>query len=123
MATANNPLVQYIVLRRDLKKMKNYNDGAIIAQACHASNAILYRTINDSLSQLYFNDLDRMHKIILGIDGNEKELIELSELLKQNTIEHYLWIEQPENIPTALAVKPYWKKDVEEYFSKFKLYR
>lgn len=123
MATANNPLVQYIVLRRDLKKMKNYNDGAIIAQACHASNAILYRTINDSLSQLYFNDLDRMHKIILGIDGNEKELIELSDLLKQNTIEHYLWIEQPENIPTALAVKPYWKKDVEQYFSKFKLYR
>ena len=123
MATANNPLVQYIVLRRDLKKMKNYNDGAIIAQACHASNAILYRTINDSLSQLYFQDLDRMHKIILGIDGNEKELIELTELLKQNSIEHYLWIEQPENIPTALAVKPYWKKDVEGYFSKLKLFR
>lgn len=123
MAAANNPLVQYILLRRDLKKMKNYNDGAIIAQACHASNAILYRTINDSLSQMYFQDLDRMHKIILGIDGNEKELLELSELLKQNTIEHYLWIEQPENIPTAIAVKPYWKKDVEGYFSKFKLYR
>ena len=123
MASANNPLVQYILLRRDLKKMKNYNDGAIIAQACHASNAILYRTINDSLSQIYFQDLDRMHKIILGIDGNEKELIELSELLKQNTIEHYLWIEQPENIPTAIAVKPYWKKDVEQFFSKFKLYR
>lgn len=123
MASASNPLVQYILLRRDLKKMKNYNDGAIIAQACHASNAILYRTINDSLSQMYFQDLDRMHKIILGIDGNEKELIELSELLKQNTIEHYLWIEQPENIPTAIAVKPYWKKDVEQYFSKYKLYR
>jgi peptidyl-tRNA hydrolase len=97
MATSDNPLVQYILLRRDLKKMKNYNDGAIIAQACHASNAILYKTINDELSKLYFNDLDRMHKIILGIDGGEKELNEFSHLLKENSIE--------------------------QFFAKFKLYR
>ncbi|CAF4414060.1 unnamed protein product, partial [Rotaria magnacalcarata] len=37
MSAPVNVIVQYILLRRDLKKMKNYNDGAIIAQACHAS--------------------------------------------------------------------------------------
>ena len=124
MATSdNNPLIQYILLRRDMKKMKNYNDGAIIAQACHASTAILFKTMNDELTKLYFNDLDRMHKIILGVEGGEKELNELSDLLKENSIEHYRWIEQPENIPTAIAVKPYFKKDVEHFFAKFKLYR
>jgi peptidyl-tRNA hydrolase len=123
MATPVNIIVQYILLRRDLKKMKNYNDGAIIAQACHASSAILYKTINDDLTKLYFNDLDRMHKIILSVDGGENEFNELSNILKQNSIEHYLWIEQPENIPTAIAVKPYYKKDIEHLFSKYKLYR
>jgi len=123
MATSENIIVQYILLRRDLKKMKNYNDGAIIAQACHASNAILYQTINDDLTKSYFNDLDRMNKIILSIDGGENELNQLNDLLKKNSIEHYLWIEQPENIPTAIAVKPYYKKDIEQFFSKYKLYR
>jgi peptidyl-tRNA hydrolase len=118
-----NIIVQYIVLRRDLKKMKNYNDGAIIAQACHASSAIIYQTINDDLTKSYLNELDRMHKIVLGVEGGENELNELSSLLKQNSIEHYLWIEQPENIPTAIAVKPYYKKDIEQFFSKYKLYR
>jgi len=123
MATSENLIVQYILLRRDLKKMKNYNDGAIIAQACHASTAILYKTINDDLTKKYFNDLDRMNKIILSVDGGENELNELSCLLKQNSIEHHCWIEQPENIPTAIAVKPYYKKDIEQFFSKYKLYR
>ncbi|CAF3213118.1 unnamed protein product [Rotaria socialis] len=123
MSASVNVIVQYILLRRDLKKMKNYNDGAIIAQACHASSAIIYKTINDDLTKSYLNDLDRMHKVVLGIDGNENELNELSNLLKQNSIEHYLWMEQPENIPTAIAVKPYYKKDVEHFFSKYKLYR
>ncbi|CAF1048752.1 unnamed protein product [Adineta steineri] len=65
----------------------------------------------------------RMHKIILGIDGGETELNEISDILKQNSIEHYLWNEQPENIATAIAIKPYYKKDVEHFFSKYKLYR
>lgn len=118
-----NVIVQYILLRRDLKKMKNYNDGAIIAQACHASSAILYKTINDDLTKAYLSDLERMHKVVLGVDGNENELNELSDTLKANSIEHYLWIEQPENFPTAIALKPYYKKDIEHFFSKYKLYR
>ncbi|CAF0733228.1 unnamed protein product [Adineta ricciae] len=123
MATPVNVIVQYILLRRDLKKMKNYNDGAIIAQACHASSAILHKTSNDELTKSYLSDLDRMHKIILSIEGGETEINEISDILKQNSIVHYLWIEQPENIPTAIAVKPHYKKDIEHFFSKYKLYR
>lgn len=123
MSAPMNVIVQYILLRRDLKKMKNYNDGAIIAQACHASSAILYKTINDDLTKAYLSDLERMHKVVLGVDGNENELNELSDTLKANSIEHYLWIEQPENFPTAIALKPYYKKDIEHFFSKYKLYR
>ena len=116
-------LVQYILLRRDMKKMKNYNDGAIIAQACHASTAILFKTMDNELTKAYLQDTDRMHKIILSVEGGENEMVEFSHMLKENSIEHYLWIEQPENIPTAIAVKPYYKQDIEQFFSKFKLYR
>ena len=116
-------LVQYILLRRDMKKMKNYNDGAIIAQACHASTAILFKTTDDELTKAYLQDTDRMHKIILSVEGGENEMNEFSRVLKENSIEHYLWIEQPENIPTAIAVKPYYKQDIEQFFSKLKLYR
>lgn len=123
MATSMNIVVQYILIRRDLKKMKNYNDGAIIAQACHASSAILFKTYDNELTKVYLNDTDRMHKIILAVEGGEDELRGISDLLKTNSIDHYLWMEQPENIPTAIAVKPYYKQDVEQYFSKLKLYR
>ena len=123
MAAPVNVLVQYILLRRDLKKMKNYNDGAIIAQACHASSAVLFKNINDELTKAYLQDTDRMHKIILSVEGGETEMDEFSRLLKENSIEHYRWVEQPENIPTAIAVKPYYKQDVEQFFSKLKLYR
>lgn len=116
-------LVQYILLRRDMKKMKNYNDGAIIAQACHASSAILFKTMDNELTKAYLQDTDRMHKIILSVEGGENEMIEFSRLLKENSVEHYLWLEQPENIPTAIAVKPYYKQDIEQFFSKLKLYR
>jgi len=123
MTAIESPIVQYILLRRDLKKMKNYNDGAIIAQACHASTAAIYKSIDDEITKLYLNDLDRMHKVTLGVDGGADQLNEISQLLKENSIQHYLWIEQPENIPTALALKPYYKKDVEQFFSNLKLYR
>lgn len=123
MATSMNVLVQYILLRRDLKKMKNYNDGAIIAQACHASSAILFRTIDHELTKAYLSDTDRMHKIVLAVEGGEEEMRNISQLLKENSIEHYLWIEQPENIPTAIAVRPYYKPDVDRFFSHLKLFR
>ena len=63
-----------------------------------------------------------MHKVIIEAQG-ESDLIKLAEKLKENNIDHKLWVEQPENYPTCLAVKPYPKQDVQKYFKKFKLYK
>ena len=63
-----------------------------------------------------------MHKVIIEAQG-ERDLIKLAEKLKENNIDHKLWVEQPENYPTCLAVKPYPKQDVQKYFKKFKLYK
>lgn len=34
-----------------------------------------------------------------------------------------MWIEQPENIPTCIAIKPYLKDDVHKFVKKFKLFK
>lgn len=45
----------------------------------------------------------------------------LADKLVASGIAHKLWIEQPENIPTCLATKPYPKSVVSVFFRKFKL--
>ncbi|CAF0842310.1 unnamed protein product [Didymodactylos carnosus] len=117
-----SPIVQYILLRGDLKKSKSYNDGALIAQACHACSAILFKTLDDVYTVNYLNDTANMHKIILNVP-TEDELIQAHKTLTEGDIQHYLWLEKPENIKTCIAVKPYVKSDVENYFKQYKLYR
>ena len=56
-----------------------------------------------------------MHKVVLEAPG-ESELLKVSEKLKENGVDFKLWIEQPENFPTCLAVKPY-PKEVSKSFS------
>ena len=63
-----------------------------------------------------------MHKVILEAPG-ETELTKVSEKLKEGGVDFKLWVEQPENIPTCLAVKPYPKQEVQKYFKKYKLYK
>lgn len=54
---------------------------------------------------------------------NEDSLRKIAEKLKENSVDHKLWIEQPEDIPTCLALKPYPKEEVKKYVGKFKLYK
>lgn len=54
---------------------------------------------------------------------DEDSLRKLSETLTAENVDHKLWIEQPENIPTCVAVKPYRKDSVQNYFKTFKLFR
>jgi len=63
-----------------------------------------------------------MHKVILEAPG-EADLLKISEKLTEGGVEHKLWVEQPENFPTCLAVKPYPKQEVQKYFKKYKLYK
>ena len=113
-----DPIVQYIALRSDLKLPK----GALIAQSCHATAAVLHLNYNDKQTQEYLENLDTMHKVVVGVPS-ENELIELSEQWAKDDIKFKLWIEQPENLPTCLATKPYSKSLVEKFFKAFKLLR
>ncbi|XP_046675106.1 putative peptidyl-tRNA hydrolase PTRHD1 [Homalodisca vitripennis] len=113
-------IVQYVLVRSDLIKTLNWPVGAVIAQACHACTAVIHMFYNDSSTQLYLQDLNSMHKIILEVP-DEESLKKLSEKLDENAISHKLWIEQPENIATCLAVKPFPKEEVQKYFKNFKL--
>ncbi|CAG4967128.1 unnamed protein product [Colias eurytheme] len=114
--------VQYILLRSDLLKDLGWSIGALVAQACHASSAVLHVYRDDENTINYLGDLDNMHKVVLEVP-NEESLKKIAEKLKENSIDHKLWIEQPENIPTCLALKPYPKEEVKKYVGKFKLYK
>lgn len=58
-------LVQYIAVRGDL--IDKWPVGAIIAQACHASTAVLHLFRDDTYTVQYLADVDRMHKVVLKV--------------------------------------------------------
>ncbi|XP_055543092.1 putative peptidyl-tRNA hydrolase PTRHD1 [Wyeomyia smithii] len=117
MSTAAR-LVQYVVVNGEIAK--TWPKGAVIAQCCHAVSAVAHLYAADPDTVEYFKDIDNMHKVVLEAPDADK-LLGLGEVLKQNEIEHKLWIEQPENVPTCIALKPYKKEDVQKYVKKFKL--
>ena len=53
----------------------------------------------------------------------ETQLLNLAEKLAQDGIVHKLWVEQPENFPTALALKPYPRSQVAPLLKKYNLYK
>uniref|UniRef100_L7M2B4 peptidyl-tRNA hydrolase n=1 Tax=Rhipicephalus pulchellus TaxID=72859 RepID=L7M2B4_RHIPC len=114
--------VQYVVVRSDLLTELSWPIGAVIAQACHACTAVLTIFRNDPNTIAYTKNVDDMHKVVLAA-STDSELISLSETLEAANIDHKLWTEQPENIPTCLATKPYVKADVQKFFKDFKLFK
>lgn len=60
-------MLQYVVVRGDLMKTKEWPVGAVIAQACHACTAVIHLFYNDSDTQTYLADLDAMHKVVLEV--------------------------------------------------------
>ncbi|XP_075057270.1 putative peptidyl-tRNA hydrolase PTRHD1 [Mixophyes fleayi] len=113
-------LVQYVVLRRDLQAGLGWPLGALVAQACHAATAVIHLHYDHPQTRSYLQELDTMHKVVLEVP-DEVTLTNLAETLKLASIDHKVWIEQPENIATCLALRPYPKEDVHPYLRKFKL--
>ncbi|KAI9255575.1 peptidyl-tRNA hydrolase II domain-containing protein [Sporodiniella umbellata] len=99
------PLTMFIVIRKDLAQKLNWPIGSIIAQACHASTAMLHLTYDSKNTKDYFFDVDNMHKVILQTK-DKASLEKLENVLLQNQVPCKKWVEQPENIPTALATAP-----------------
>lgn len=61
------PIVQYVVVRRDLISSLKWPVGAVIAQACHACSAVMHTFYHDEHTKNYLADLDRMHKVVLEV--------------------------------------------------------
>lgn len=113
-------VVQYVVLRRDL--IDSWPLGSVVTQGCHAAVAAIWSHKDDAVTLQYCSpsNLDSMHKVTLEVKG-EAQILNLAEKLKAGGIAYNLWIEQPENIPTCLATKPYPKSLVSSFFKKLKL--
>ncbi|XP_034044003.1 putative peptidyl-tRNA hydrolase PTRHD1 [Thalassophryne amazonica] len=115
-------LVQYVVVRSDLVHKLSWPLGAVITQACHAAVAAIQLNYADPDTQRYLRELDSMHKVVLAAP-DEASLSRLSQSLTQARVDHKLWVEQPENTATCLALKPYPKDAVQPLLHKFKLFK
>eukprot|EP01064_Diplonema_japonicum_P010797 TRINITY_DN18030_c1_g7_i1.p2 TRINITY_DN18030_c1_g7~~TRINITY_DN18030_c1_g7_i1.p2 ORF type:complete len:147 (+),score=32.41 TRINITY_DN18030_c1_g7_i1:47-442(+) len=117
-------IIQYIIVREDLARDLHWAAGAVVAQCCHASTAAIWENADDDLTKEYLHpdNINRMHKVVLKCK-NLSELLKLQTKVKENGIPHKLWLELPEETPTALATKPIIKEEFCGVFKKMQLYR
>ena len=113
-------LIQHIVIRRDILTLPKWNRGSIIAQGAHAALAAVAKHMHRSETHAYLQNHMSMTKAVLGVE-DEAELLSLSEVLTKANVPHHLWIEQPDNIPTALATAPQLKSEVKPHLGHLKL--
>ncbi|KAI8362193.1 putative peptidyl-tRNA hydrolase PTRHD1-like protein [Mortierella sp. GBAus27b] len=118
-----DPLTMFIVVRKDLIKTLGWTAGSIIAQACHASTAVLHKTRDMTDTREYLADINSMHKVVLEVK-NLPQLEELSSKLSELDVPHVTWREQPEDILTCLSTSPIRRDPkVKEAFKKCSLFR
>ena len=119
-ASAADPLVQYVAIRKDV--VVDWPVGAVAAQAAHAATVALWlsRDAADTAAYCAPDNIDHMRKVVLEATG-EAQLLQIAAKLEEAGVMHKLWIEQPENVPTALAAAPNRKSLVGPFFKKLKL--
>ncbi|KAI5452317.1 hypothetical protein NCC49_000880 [Naganishia albida] len=108
VAKARAPsLCMQVILRRDLLDVESWPVGPLIAQGSHAATALMHLYKDHQAMKDYTEDWKHMRKAILQTP-TEETIRSLSEALSKAVppIEHHLWIEEPENVPTALAIIP-----------------
>lgn len=59
-----DPIVQYIVLRKDLK---GYGKGELCAQAAHAAVAAIHAYRDELDTKEYLKELGSMRKVVLAV--------------------------------------------------------
>ena len=111
-------LVQYVVVRKDLK----WPAGALIAQACHATTAAIWAHRDHVDTIAYCTNADDMHKIVLSAES-ASSLDDLASALSNAGVGHRRWIEQPENIVTCVASRPASRALLQPFFKAFRLLR
>lgn len=97
-------LCQYILL----PTMKRQSQaGEYIAQGIHAAMAAIHKFKNHIDTIKYLEKLEDMTTIVLEINNIE----DTKQLLEKNDIDHYVWLEKPEMIHTAIALRPMLKNE------------
>ncbi|GJJ78590.1 hypothetical protein EMPS_10949 [Entomortierella parvispora] len=118
-----DPLTMFIVIRKDLIKTLGWSTGSVIAQACHASTAVLHKTQDLHDTREYLADINNMHKVVLEVK-NLPQLEALAASLSGLEVPHVTWREQPENILTCLSTSPIRRsQEVKDAFKKCSLFR
>lgn len=123
----DDPIIQYIVIRRDL----SWPIGSVIAQAVHASIAAVWDSRHSSVTQSYCDQpgnfdsspnvaKPQMHTVVLDANS-ENDLFRLATRLDDNNIGYVLWRERPDDIVTAVAAHPYPRSTIKKHFKQFKL--
>ncbi|WVN87739.1 uncharacterized protein L203_102934 [Cryptococcus depauperatus CBS 7841] len=105
-------LVMQIIMRRDLFTNRKWSIGPLLAQSAHAATAVLHKYRDHPDVKRYLDGEDgrgweTMRKVVLEV-SDESALRGITERLDAmtNPIPYHLWIEQPEDTPTALALIP-----------------
>lgn len=60
-------IVQYILIRHDVLSKMQWSIGAMIAQACHATVAVIQSSAEDPATKEYLSDINNMHKVVLEV--------------------------------------------------------
>ncbi|KAA0169406.1 hypothetical protein FNF27_06954 [Cafeteria roenbergensis] len=104
LARKEDPIVQCIIVRKDLE----WPLGALMAQACHASMAAVEENRHDEATTAYLHadNLLGMHKVVYEAKS-ETALQNAATKLRERGARFHAWVEQPEGIHTAIALKPY----------------
>ncbi|KIM82563.1 hypothetical protein PILCRDRAFT_70728 [Piloderma croceum F 1598] len=105
-----DPLVMQIVVRRDLLNEDGWGYGPLMSQTAHAAVAVLHETRDRKETIEYLADLKDMHKVrflwLVPSDSDTSSDKASNNASSEAPIPHYLWIEQPENTPTCIALAP-----------------
>jgi hypothetical protein len=64
-AAPSDPVLQYVILRKDLWTDMKWPLGSVVAQACHASTAAMFSFYDDEITAQYVaaENISSMHKV------------------------------------------------------------
>lgn len=79
-----------------------------------AATAAVVSNLDHPDTTQYLADLGRMHKTVKAVKSQEA-LEKLAKELADLGVRHCLWLEQPENIPTAIATAPYLQSELRAF--------
>ncbi|XP_067150565.1 putative peptidyl-tRNA hydrolase PTRHD1 [Apteryx mantelli] len=116
-------LVQYVVLRGDLCRAPlSWPLGALVAQGCHAALAAAHAHRDHPDTRAYLAAGGAMRTVVLEA-ADEAALRALAETLRHHGLDHALWTEQPEDVATCLALRPYPRRQVHPHLRALRLLR